>query len=118
MLAIGRALMAGPRVLLLDEPSLGLAPRVVAQIGEVIGEINRQGVTIVLVEQNAAMALAVADRAVVLEVGRVALAGTAAELAETEQVRERYLGVAGAARGGADPPSRRGPRAMRWRSTT
>ena len=63
MLAIGRALMAGPRVLLLDEPSLGLAPRVVAQIGEVIGEINRQGVTIVLVEQNAAMALAVADRA-------------------------------------------------------
>ena len=95
MLAIGRALMAGPRVLLLDEPSLGLAPRVVAQIGEVIGEINRQGVTIVLVEQNAAMALAVADRAVVLEVGRVALAGTAAELAETEQVRERYLGVAG-----------------------
>ena len=95
MLAIGRALMAGPRVLLLDEPSLGLAPRVVARIGEVIGEINRQGVTIVLVEQNAAMALAVADRAVVLEVGRVALAGTAAELAETEQVRERYLGVAG-----------------------
>jgi ABC-type branched-subunit amino acid transport system ATPase component len=96
MLAIGRALMAGPRVLLLDEPSLGLAPRVVGQIGEVIGEINRQGVTIVLVEQNAAMALGVADRAVVLEVGRVSLAGSAAELAETEQVRARYLGVAGA----------------------
>jgi ABC-type branched-subunit amino acid transport system ATPase component len=94
MLAIGRALMAGPRVLLLDEPSLGLAPRVVAQIGEVIGEINRQGVTIVLVEQNAATALAVADRAVVLEVGRVTLTGAAAELAETEQVRDRYLGAA------------------------
>ena len=104
MLAIGRALMAGPRVLLLDEPSLGLAPRVVAQIGEVIGEINRQGVTIVLVEQNAAMALAVADRAVVLEVGRVALAGAAAELAETEQVRDRYLGVAGTA-APAPPPA-------------
>ena len=84
MLAIGRALMAGPRVLLLDEPSLGLAPRIVEQLGEVIREINRQGVTVVLVEQNAAMALAVADRAVVLEVGRVALAGSAAELAESD----------------------------------
>ena len=69
MLAIGRALMAGPRVLLLDEPSLGLAPRIVEQLGEVIREINAQGVTVVLVEQNAAMALAVADDAVVLEVG-------------------------------------------------
>jgi ABC-type branched-subunit amino acid transport system ATPase component len=103
MLAIGRALMAGPRVLLLDEPSLGLAPRIVAQIGEVIGEINRQGVTVVLVEQNAAMALAVADRAVVLEVGSVSLAGTARELADDPQVRDRYLGVAGEA---AAAPSR------------
>ena len=94
MLAIGRALMAGPRVLLLDEPSLGLAPRIVEQLGEVIGEINGQGVTVVLVEQNAAMALAVADRAIVLEVGRVALAGSAAELAESEGVRDRYLGAA------------------------
>ena len=93
MLAIGRALMAGPRVLLLDEPSLGLAPRVVGQIGEVIGEINRQGVTVVLVEQNAAMALAVADRAVVLEVGSVSLAGSARELAGNPQVRDRYLGA-------------------------
>ena len=75
MLAIGRALMAGPRVLLLDEPSLGLAPRIVEQLREVIAEINRQGVTVVLVEQNAAMALAVADRAIVLEVGRVAHRG-------------------------------------------
>ncbi len=92
MLAIGRALMAGPRVLLLDEPSLGLAPKVVGQIGEVIGEINRQGVTVVLVEQNAAMALSVADRAVVLEVGGVSLAGGARELADSPQVRDRYLG--------------------------
>jgi len=105
MLAIGRALMAGPRVLLLDEPSLGLAPRVVEQIGEVVREINREGVTVVLVEQNAAMALAVADRAVVLEVGRISLAGSARELADSAEVRDRYLG------GGieASPPSRRAP---------
>jgi branched-chain amino acid transport system ATP-binding protein len=93
MLAIGRALMAGPRVLLLDEPSLGLAPKVVAQIGHVVGEINRQGVTVVLVEQNAAMALSVADRAVVLEVGGVSLSGSASELADSPQVRDRYLGA-------------------------
>jgi len=105
MLAIGRALMAGPRVLLLDEPSLGLAPRVVEQIGEVVREINRQGVTVVLVEQNAAMALAVADRAVVLEVGRVSLAGSSRELADNPEVRDRYLG------GGSEaaPRSRRAP---------
>ncbi len=100
MLAIGRALMASPRVLLLDEPSLGLAPRIVGQVGEVIREINRSGVTVVLVEQNAAMALEVADRALVLEVGRVSLEGTAEELAETDGVRDRYLGAA----------RRRGPR--------
>ena len=94
MLAIGRALMASPRVLLLDEPSLGLAPRIVGQVGEVIREINRSGVTVVLVEQNAAMALEVADRALVLEVGRVSLEGTAEELAETDGVRDRYLGAA------------------------
>jgi branched-chain amino acid transport system ATP-binding protein len=93
MLAIGRALMASPRVLLLDEPSLGLAPKIVEQVGGVIREINERGVTVVLVEQNAAMALAVADHAVVLEVGEVALRGTAAELGESEAVRERYLGV-------------------------
>jgi ABC-type branched-subunit amino acid transport system ATPase component len=105
MLAIGRALMAGPRVLLLDEPSLGLAPRLVEQIGEVVREINRQGVTVVLVEQNAAMALAVADRAVVLEVGRISLAGGARELADSPEVRDRYLG------GGTETaaPSRRAP---------
>ena len=93
MLAIGRALMASPTVLLLDEPSLGLAPKIVEHVGEVIREINARGVTVVLVEQNAAMALAVADRALVLDVGQVALEGTAAELAESEAVRERYLGV-------------------------
>ena len=100
MLAIGRALMAGPRVLLLDEPSLGLAPRIVEQVGEVIGEINRQGVTVVLVEQNASMALAVADRAVVLEVGRVALEGSAAELAESD-ARPRALPRRGGRAAGA-----------------
>jgi branched-chain amino acid transport system ATP-binding protein len=97
MLAIGRALMASPAVLLLDEPSLGLAPQIVGRVGEVIREINGRGVTVVLVEQNAAMALAVADRAVVLEVGQVALDGPAGELAESEAVRERYLGVTTAA---------------------
>jgi ABC-type branched-subunit amino acid transport system ATPase component len=106
MLAIGRALMAGPRVLLLDEPSLGLAPKVVAQVGEVIREINRGGVTVVLVEQNATMALAVADRAAVLEVGKVSLAGSAGELAETDGVRDRYLGTAPAA---SAPPAPRRP---------
>jgi ABC-type branched-subunit amino acid transport system ATPase component len=94
MLAIGRALMAGPRVLALDEPSLGLAPRIVAQLGEVIREINERGVTVIMVEQNAAMALAVADHALVLEVGRVALEGPAAELAESEDISARYLGGA------------------------
>ena len=104
MLAIGRALMASPRVLLLDEPSLGLAPRIVGQVGEVIREINRSGVTVVLVEQNAAMALEVADRALVLEVGRVSLEGTAEELAETDGVRDRYLGAARPAAPARPPP--------------
>jgi ABC-type branched-subunit amino acid transport system ATPase component len=98
MLAIGRALMASPRVLALDEPSLGLAPRVVEQLAGVIREIHEAGVTVVLVEQNAAMALAVADRAVVLEVGTVALEGTADELSVSDEVRDRYLGIAGAPR--------------------
>jgi branched-chain amino acid transport system ATP-binding protein len=92
MLAIGRALMASPRVLLLDEPSMGLAPVVVEQIFQTIGDINRQGTTILLVEQNAAMALSVAHRAYVLELGSVTLSGTAAELAGNDQVRKAYLG--------------------------
>lgn len=93
MLAMGRALMGEPRVLLLDEPSLGLAPLVVDQIGEVIREINRQGVSVLLVEQNAAMALRVADRAFVFEVGGVTMTGSAQDLQHSDEVRERYLGV-------------------------
>lgn len=96
MLAIGRALMSEPRLLLLDEPSLGLAPRLMEQIAELITEINRQGTSIVLVEQNAAMALDIADRAYVLEAGTLVLEGTASELARSEEVRESYLGGAAA----------------------
>jgi ABC-type branched-subunit amino acid transport system ATPase component len=103
MLAIGRALMSEPRVLLLDEPSLGLAPRLVGQIAEVVGEINRQGTTVILVEQNAAMALDVADHAFVLEVGRVALQGRAQDLARTDEVRERYLGIGAPVAVGPEP---------------
>ena len=92
MLAIARALMTHPRLLLLDEPSMGLAPVLVEQIFETISDINRQGTTILLVEQNAAMALAVAHRAYVLETGAVALSGAARELAENPNVRRAYLG--------------------------
>jgi branched-chain amino acid transport system ATP-binding protein len=92
MLAIGRALMASPKLLLLDEPSLGLAPRIIGQIGEVIAEINRQGTSVLLVEQNATMALGVADLAYVLDVGEVSLSGDAAELARTDEVQRLYLG--------------------------
>jgi branched-chain amino acid transport system ATP-binding protein len=92
MLAIGRALMARPRLLLLDEPSMGLAPVLVEQIFQTIADINDQGMTILLVEQNAAMALSIAHRAYVLELGAIALAGTAAELADNDQVRQAYLG--------------------------
>jgi branched-chain amino acid transport system ATP-binding protein len=92
MLAIGRALMANPRLLLLDEPSMGLAPVLVEQIFETITDINRQGMTILLVEQNAAMALSIAHRGYVLETGSIALAGTAAELSENADVRKAYLG--------------------------
>ena len=94
MLAIGRALMAGPELLLLDEPSLGLAPKVIGQIGEIIREINRQGTSVLLVEQNATMALGVADLAYVLDVGKVSLSGPAAELAATDAVQRLYLGHA------------------------
>jgi branched-chain amino acid transport system ATP-binding protein len=94
MLAMGRALMAGPKLLLLDEPSLGLAPLMAARIAETITEINAQGTTVLLVEQNATLALKLATHAVVLETGEVALSGTAAELAASDEVRRRYLGVA------------------------
>ena len=92
MLAIGRALMARPRLLLLDEPSMGLAPVLVEQIFETIGEVNRQGTTILLVEQNASMALSIAHRGYVLETGKVVLTGTAAALSENAEVRRAYLG--------------------------
>jgi branched-chain amino acid transport system ATP-binding protein len=92
MLAIGRALMSEPKILLLDEPSLGLSPILVEQIFEIIGAINAQGTTILLVEQNANQALAVASRGYVLQTGRVLLADTAAGLAANPDVRRAYLG--------------------------
>ena len=95
MLAIGRALMSTPRVLLLDEPSLGLAPILVHLIFDIIQEINRQGVAILLVEQNAHQALALAGRGYVLETGRIAAQGTSAELQSDRRIQEAYLGGAG-----------------------
>lgn len=92
MLAMGRALMSRPRLLLLDEPSMGLAPLLVKEIFNIIKEINKSGTTVLLVEQNANMALSIADKAYVLETGRIALAGTAQELASSEAVRKAYLG--------------------------
>ena len=92
MLAMGRALMSRPRVLLLDEPSLGIAPLLVRDIFKTIGEINRQGTTVLLVEQNAHMALGIAQRGYVLETGRVVLEDTAAALAANDEVRAAYLG--------------------------
>ncbi len=92
MLAIGRALMSSPSLLLLDEPSLGLAPQMVGRIARIIREIHAQGTAVVLVEQNATMALQVADHAAVLEVGRIALSGPAAELAASDEVQQLYLG--------------------------
>jgi branched-chain amino acid transport system ATP-binding protein len=97
MLAIARALVGRPALLMLDEPSLGLAPRLVQEIFAVVAQLKRDGVTIVLVEQNARQALAVADRAYILETGQVVLSGPAAELAAGEEVQRAYLG--GAPRG-------------------
>ena len=93
MLAIGRALLARPRLLLLDEPSLGLAPQLVQAIFRVLREINAAGTTIFLVEQNAHMALQVAHRAYVLEVGRVVMQGDAKQLAASDEVKKAYLGI-------------------------
>ena len=92
MLAIARALMSRPRLLLLDEPSLGLAPRLVREIFDIVDELHEQGVTILLVEQNATLALSHADRGYVLEAGRITLSGPAATLTDDERVRKAYLG--------------------------
>ena len=92
MVAIGRALMARPKLLCMDEPSMGLAPALVEQVFEIVETINQQGTTIFMVEQNANMALQVADRAYVLQTGQVVLSGPAAELRETELIRHAYLG--------------------------
>lgn len=92
MLATGRALMAHPRLLLMDEPSMGLAPVLVESIFETIQAINQEGTTILLVEQNANMALQVASRAYVMETGNVVLSGPASQLLATEEVRRAYLG--------------------------
>jgi len=95
MLAIARALMGRPTLLLLDEPSLGLAPKLVAELMATLAELHREGLSMLLVEQNAAAALAIADRAVVLESGSVCLEGAAAELREDRQLQESYLGAGG-----------------------
>jgi branched-chain amino acid transport system ATP-binding protein len=93
MLAIARALMSRPRLLLLDEPSLGLAPIVVVQIFELIGQLRRDGVTVLLVEQNAHRALALADRAYVLKTGRIETSGTADEVRASSGIERAYLGL-------------------------
>lgn len=92
MLAVGRALMSRPQVIMMDEPSLGLAPLVVQGIFDIIRSINRSGITVLLIEQNANMALQVADKAYVLETGRITRTGSGAELLRDEEVREAYLG--------------------------
>ena len=92
MLAMGRALMSSPKLLMLDEPSMGLAPILVEQVFEIITRLHKAGTTILLVEQNAEMALAVADRAYVMETGRITLSGTGKELAASEEVQKAYLG--------------------------
>ena len=92
MLAVGRALMARPKLIMMDEPSLGLAPRVVQGIFDIIRTINKAGITVLLIEQNANMALKVADYAYVMQTGEITLSGTGAELLENEEVKEAYLG--------------------------
>jgi branched-chain amino acid transport system ATP-binding protein len=103
MLAIARALMARPRLLMMDEPSLGLAPKVVEQIFEIVAALNRDGITVLLVEQNARLALSIAHRAWLLEQGRIVFQGTAAEVAADEAISRAYLGIA---RSRAAPPRR------------
>lgn len=92
MLAVARALMSKPKVIMMDEPSLGLAPLVVKGIFDIIKEINKQGVTVLLIEQNANMALKIADYGYVLQTGSITMSGTGAELLANEEVRKAYLG--------------------------
>ncbi|MBR6791160.1 MAG: ABC transporter ATP-binding protein, partial [Oscillospiraceae bacterium] len=92
MLAMGRALMSRPKILFLDEPSMGLAPLLVAEIFDIIKEINKSGTTILLVEQNASMALQIANRAYVMETGSIVLSGTGEELAQSDDIKKAYLG--------------------------
>ncbi len=92
MLAMGRALMARPKIMLLDEPSMGLSPLLVREIFDIIRDINSQGVTILLVEQNAKMALSIADRAYVIETGKIVMSGTGQELLNSEDIKKAYLG--------------------------
>ena len=92
MLAIGRAMMSHPKLLILDEPSMGLAPILVGQIFDIIKELHQQGTTVLLVEQNAEMALRIADRAYVLESGSISLSGTGEELAQSDEIKKAYLG--------------------------
>ena len=93
MLAMGRALMSHPKTILMDEPSMGLSPKLVKEIFSIIRKLHKQGITILLVEQNAKMALSIADRAYVLETGRITMEGDAKELLNNEQVRKAYLGA-------------------------
>ena len=93
MLAMGRALMSDPTLLMLDEPSMGLSPILVGEIFEIIQEVNRGGITVFLVEQNAKMALSIANRAYVLETGKVLMEGDAKELMDNDEVRKAYLGA-------------------------
>ncbi len=92
MLAMGRALMSKPKILLLDEPSMGLAPLLVREIFEIVKDINKSGTTVLLVEQNANMALSIADRAYVIETGTIVISGTGEELAKSDQIKNAYLG--------------------------
>ena len=92
MLAMGRALMSSPKILLMDEPSMGLSPLLVSEIFNIIGEVSADGTTVLLVEQNAKKALSIADRAYVLETGKISLTGKASELMNNESIKKAYLG--------------------------
>lgn len=93
MLAVGRAMMGSPSIILMDEPSMGLSPLLVKEIFHIIKEVHKQGISVLLVEQNAKMALAIADRAYVLETGKITLSGTGRELLNNEKVKKAYLGA-------------------------